>query len=136
MLGINRLSTASSSFDDLNDLREFSQDTEMEDGFAVSTLRTDLSIFSLADLNDLKEFFQNTCEIEDDFINIKWCWFVFFFIQFIAFDLLPMSTCRAGVEAGDLITLVNEWKVRDDDLVFFSFSFFQNFLILIGPRCP
>ena len=29
-----------------------------------------------------------------------------------------MFTCRAGVEAGDLITLVNEWKVRDVDVTF------------------
>ena len=26
------------------------------------------------------------------------------------------------MEAGDLITLVNEWKVRDDDLRFFSYA--------------
>ena len=39
-----------------------------------------------------------------------------------------MFTCRAGMEAGDLITLVNEWKVRDDDLVLLSFDFFPIFL--------
>ena len=26
--------------------------------------------------------------------------------------VLLMFTCRAGVESGDLITLVNEWKVK------------------------
>ena len=31
--------------------------------------------------------------------------------NFTYFD--HMFTCRAGVEGGDLITLVNEWKVRD-----------------------
>ena len=39
-----------------------------------------------------------------------------YFVQHIEM----MFTCRAGVEAGDLITLVNDWKVRDWDADSFS----------------